>query len=285
MLSLLVVCATIPTYYHWNSFRIENVDESNLVTLTKNVNEMINQCGKKSIFNINKNNFYVLVMIFWMIFCCCIWLKNCKCGMKNNLIFLLNLSKLNLGKFLTPLEPFGRRNVVETSALLSLVMIDILISLEQTLIDIKQLWIQGVIHHFAFRAFIPLLNRFVHFIEFIPTKFFSNFSLRYYPIFLSLQQHDRCVLSLSIVYILCIIGYVIIRGCSCLDFLPVSSIFTLFDQMNTYVVCYKNSFSKISTNFHLAIWKSHIHLWIIEKSDSISVLIVYQCRIDCSIVL
>ncbi|CAF1367377.1 unnamed protein product [Adineta ricciae] len=216
LMLFFIVCGTIPTYFHWNSF---NVDKSNSIILTKKINEMINQCGNKSIFNINKSNFYFWVTIFWFVFCFLIWLKTCKCGIRNNFVFLFEfLSELNLGKCLTPIEPFRQRNSVETSVILSLVMIDILISLEQTLFDIKQLWTQGVIYHFVSRAFIPLLK-----------------SLRYYPIFLSLQQRDRYVLSLSIIYILSLIGYMIIRGCFCLDFLPDSSIFSLFDQINTYV--------------------------------------------------
>ena len=105
----------------------------------------------------------------------------------------MDLLIFNLERCLPPIEPFGTVNRYETAALSGLVMIEVLTTLEHVLIDISQLWRQGVLKQFLDRALVPFLYRSVRFTSIftLHKKTESVFSIVYYPIFVPLQQKRR----------------------------------------------------------------------------------------------
>lgn len=115
-------------------------------------------------------------------------------------------------------------------------------ALEYFVIDIAELWSEGVISLLYQRALIPLFYRFVFAFSFISLSFILYIvSIRYYPLFAALQQSNRLIRGSSCLYILANIGYVLIRRSSCIDYLPVSKRFTLYNEARHRLVCLKSA--------------------------------------------
>lgn len=64
------------------------------------------------------------------------------------------------------------------------------------------------------------------------------YSIRYYPIFMSLRQRNLWVRFFACIYILGNIGYIIIRRSSCMDFLPFSKGLSVFEQAQRRMVSF-----------------------------------------------
>ncbi|CAF3145525.1 unnamed protein product [Rotaria sp. Silwood2] len=126
---------------------------------------------------------------------------------------MIGYYKFDLAGCLSPIEPFAFTNRFETAALSGIVMIEVLMALERFLIDISELWSEGVLEQLLARALVPLV-----------------YSIRYYPILVSLRQRDPNVRFFAFIYIMGNITYIIIRRCSCMDFLPLSKKFSTFDE-------------------------------------------------------
>ena len=60
---------------------------------------------------------------------------------------------------LSPFEPFSTVNRYETAALSGIIVIEVLTSLEHFLIDLSQIWKEGVLVQLFHRTLIPLLYR------------------------------------------------------------------------------------------------------------------------------
>ncbi|CAF1171105.1 unnamed protein product [Adineta steineri] len=118
------------------------------------------------------------------------------------------------GDYLSPIEPFETTNRYETAALCGVIMVEMLMTLERFFIDLSELWNYGVLRLLFERSLLPFL-----------------YSIRYYPIFASLQQKNICVRFFAFLYMMGIIGYTIIRRSSCMDYLPLSKRFSIYDEV------------------------------------------------------
>jgi hypothetical protein len=153
----------------------------------------------------------------------------------------------DLGGCLSPIELFTTANRRETAALFGIVMIEVLMALEYYIIDLSELWNRGVLEQFLERALIPLLYRSVNFILY---SFFiftgSSYSIRYYPIFISLHQRNVWVRFFACIYTLGNVAYIIIRRSSCMDFLPFSKGLSVVEQAQRRMVSSPIFFSNMS---------------------------------------
>ncbi|CAF0859125.1 unnamed protein product [Adineta steineri] len=118
------------------------------------------------------------------------------------------------GDYLSPIEPFQTTNRYETAALCGVIMVEMLMTLEHFFIDLSELWNYGVLRLLFERFLLPFL-----------------YSIRYYPIFASLQQKNTYVRFFAFLYMMGIIGYTIIRRSLCMDYLPLSKRFSIYDEV------------------------------------------------------
>ncbi|CAF4844743.1 unnamed protein product, partial [Rotaria socialis] len=157
---------------------------------------MTTQCEHNCFFRLDNHIFIPISTILCVIF-----------------IVLSKSKKNRQNGCLSPIEPFAINNRKETAALVGIVMIEVLMALENVLIDISELWNRGVLEQFLDRVLIPLV-----------------YSIRYYPIFISLQHRSRCIRLLAFIYMMVNIIYIIIRRCLCMNFLPKSEKISLLDE-------------------------------------------------------
>lgn len=91
--------------------------------------------------------------------------------MDDQVIFIIIIQLRNKIKFLLgclpPIKSFTTANRYETAALCGLVVFDVLIALEHFLIDISQLWKQGVLTQFLDRTLTPLIYGLVFYFIFL----------------------------------------------------------------------------------------------------------------------
>jgi hypothetical protein len=168
MLVILCLLCIIPTIYHWTSFQLNNIDPSKFDLLVNDAIRIINQCKYKSILQIDNRIFIFFSGALCLVFYFLMKVKNCQCGTcVYYLIMMTGSCEFVLGSCLSPLEPFAIKNRYETAALTGIVMIEVLMSLENFLIDISELWTRGVLEQFLDRALVPLLYRSVSFFFYI----------------------------------------------------------------------------------------------------------------------
>ncbi|CAF4527853.1 unnamed protein product, partial [Rotaria socialis] len=198
ILDIVILCLLfiIPTIYQLRSFRFDNVDQSNFDSLITHAIRMTTQCEHNCFFRLDNHIFIPISTILCVIF-----------------IVLSKSKKNRQNGCLSPIEPFAINNRKETAALVGIVMIEVLMALENVLIDISELWNRGVLEQFLDRVLIPLV-----------------YSIRYYPIFISLQHRSRCIRLLAFIYMMVNIIYIIIRRCLCMNFLPKSEKISLLDE-------------------------------------------------------
>ncbi|CAF4001555.1 unnamed protein product [Adineta steineri] len=136
---------------------------------------------------------------------------------RNHIRFVFQCSNVRTGQsgdYLSPIEPFETTNRYETAALCGVIMVEMLMTLEHFFIDLSELWNYGVLRLLFERSLLPFL-----------------YSIRYYPIFASLQQKNICVRFFAFLYMMGNIGYTIIRRSSCMDYLPLSKRFSIYDEV------------------------------------------------------
>ncbi len=160
MIIFLCFLCIIPVCYQWKSFQLYNTK-----LLTNNTGQAITQCEHNSILSIDNLIFILISIILCIIFSFfikrekhCVNVCNGRPGSIYFLIRLINKIKFVLG-WLSPIEPFTIANRYETAALSGIVLLEILMALEHFLIDLSQLWKQGVLIQFLDRTMIPLLYR------------------------------------------------------------------------------------------------------------------------------
>ncbi|UJR08770.1 hypothetical protein I4U23_013026 [Adineta vaga] len=204
LMCIILICLhLIPIIHHVTSFPLYKTDQLTSDLLIQNIVEGIQKCTQKSIWNIDNHIFFLGSFILCFIFSFMI-----EVTMKNS-----SVCTSQPGDCLSPSEPFETENRYETAALYGIVMLEVLIALEHVFIDITELWNQGVLSLFLVRALIPLL-----------------YSIRYYSIFSSLQHRSTCVRFFAFLYIIGNIGYIVIRRSLCMDYLPLSKRFTLYNE-------------------------------------------------------
>ncbi|CAF0817214.1 unnamed protein product [Adineta steineri] len=144
---------------------------------------------------------------------------------RNHIRFVFQCSNVRTGQsgdYLSPIEPFETTNRYETAALCGVIMVEMLMTLEHFFIDLSELWNYGVLRLLFERSLLPFL-----------------YSIRYYPIFASLQQKNICVRFFAFLYMMGNIGYTIIRRSSCMDYLPLSKRFSIYDEeLGTWITIY-----------------------------------------------
>ncbi|CAF3884623.1 unnamed protein product [Adineta steineri] len=136
---------------------------------------------------------------------------------RNHIRFVFQRSDVRTGQsgdYLSPIEPFETTNRYETASLCGIIMVEILMALEHFFIDLSELWDYGVLRLLFERFLLPFL-----------------YSIRYYPIFASLQQKNTYVRFFAFLYMMGIIGYTIIRRSLCMDYLPLSKRFSIYDEV------------------------------------------------------
>ncbi|CAF0844794.1 unnamed protein product [Adineta steineri] len=136
---------------------------------------------------------------------------------RNHIRFVFQRSDVRTGQSgdcLSPIEPFETTNRYETASLCGIIMVEILMALEHFFIDLSELWDYGVLRLLFERFLLPFL-----------------YSIRYYPIFASLQQKNTYVRFFAFLYMTGIIGYTIIRRSLCMDYLPLSKRFSIYDEV------------------------------------------------------
>ncbi|CAM4830844.1 unnamed protein product, partial [Rotaria magnacalcarata] len=147
ILDFIILCllCIIPAIYQLRSFRFNNVNQSNFNSLINHVIRMITQCEHKSIFRFDN---YIFIMI-----------STALC-----LIFIVFSKSKKIGKMynfegcLSQIEPFAINNRMKTAVLDGIVVIEVLMTLENVLIDISELWNRGVLEQFLDRVLIPLYS-------------------------------------------------------------------------------------------------------------------------------
>ncbi|CAF1346175.1 unnamed protein product [Adineta ricciae] len=208
MLALFTCLCLIPIISHWKSVQFEKMDPSDVTETIDRTIQLMTQCEHKSIWRIDSRIFLVISIMVCLLFFILIWINTTCVTADSN----------QLGGCVSPIEPFTTVNRHETAALFGIVMIEVLMTLEYYIIDLSELWNRGVLEQLRERALIPLL-----------------YSIRYYPIFISLHQRNIWVRFFACIYTLGNIGYIVIRRSSCMDFLPFSKGLSTLEQVQRHV--------------------------------------------------